>query len=99
MTSTQTPLDAFIEKAQFEHVRPCGQGFSARCPAHEDQQNSLSISSGDDGRVLVHCHAGCTLEAVLQARGLSMADISGRSGLTLSEYAAVKRLDVALLQT
>lgn len=36
---------------------------------------SLSISEGADGRVLVHCHAGCTVEAVVMALGLEMRDL------------------------
>ena len=45
----------------------------ARCPAHEDRKPSLSISSGRDGKVLVHCHAGCDQRdviAILRERGL-----------------------------
>jgi AAA domain len=33
--------------------------WQARCPFHDDTSPSLSISNGEDGRVLVHCHAGC----------------------------------------
>jgi hypothetical protein len=43
------------------------------CPAHQDRTPSLSIRDGDDGMVLVHCHAGCDQSAVidaLKARGL-----------------------------
>jgi hypothetical protein len=35
----------------------------------------LSISEGSDGRVLLHCHAGCTVEAVLAALGLAWHDL------------------------
>ena len=45
--------------------REVGNGFSARCPAHDDRNASLSISQGD-GRVLLYCHAGCESEAVIQ---------------------------------
>jgi len=45
--------------------RQNGAGWLARCPAHDDRKASLSISDGN-GRVLVHCHAGCTQEAVLK---------------------------------
>ena len=41
---------------------------------HDDQTPSLSISSGKDGKVLVHCHAGCNqrdiFNAILRKRGL-----------------------------
>jgi len=49
--------------------------WSASCPAHDDTEPSLSISQGDDGRVLLHCHAGCPPEAVVEAMGLKMADL------------------------
>lgn len=29
--------------------------YMARCPCHNDQQASLSVGVGDDGRVLLHC--------------------------------------------
>ncbi len=44
----------------------------ARCPAHDDRNPSLAIRD-HDGRVLVHCHAGCAQADVvnaLRARGL-----------------------------
>ena len=40
-------------------VRPSGNGWTALCPAHVDRRNSLSIAQGNDGRVLLKCHAGC----------------------------------------
>ncbi len=45
----------------------------ARCPAHDDSTPSLSIREARDGKLLVHCHAGCEQTAViaaLQERGL-----------------------------
>jgi hypothetical protein len=52
-----------------------GKGWSARCPAHEDRHPSLSIATGDDGRALVNCHAGCSVEAICEAVGLRVADL------------------------
>lgn len=49
-------------------------GWKSLCPAHEDKNPSLSISEGDDGRVLLKCHAGCDPERVLEAVGLSWSD-------------------------
>lgn len=46
--------------------------WMAVCPAHEDRNPSLAIRE-KDGKVLVHCHAGCSQQAVLdalEARGL-----------------------------
>lgn len=39
----------------------------ARCPAHDDSTPSLSISEAPDGKLLVHCHAGCSQAAVIDA--------------------------------
>ena len=47
----------------------------ARCPAHDDRNPSLAIKDGDDGRVLVHCFAGCETEDVLSAIGLTFPDV------------------------
>ena len=49
--------------------RKVGGGWMARCPAHDDREPSLSISEGDDGKVLVRCHAGCDQERVIAALG------------------------------
>jgi hypothetical protein len=53
--------------------RKTGNGWIAQCPLHDDQTPSLSISAGRDGKVLVHCHAGCNQRdvyiAVLRNRG------------------------------
>jgi hypothetical protein len=60
-----------IAKALGGHC--AGKTWIARCPMHDDRRPSLSISSGRDGKVLVHCHAGCEqrdLIAELQRRGL-----------------------------
>jgi hypothetical protein len=61
--------------SKLENLRRTGGGWQARCPAHEDQRSSLSINTGDDGRVLVHCHAGCTVEAVVGKLGLTLTDL------------------------
>jgi putative DNA primase/helicase len=52
-----------------------------RCPAHDDRNPSLSVSDTDDGRLLVHCFAGCPQDRVidaLKARGLWPASSAGQ---------------------
>src|SRR4051794_23290110 len=44
-----------------------GGGWTCRCPAHDDHRASLSLSLGDDGRLLWHCHTGCGQREVLEA--------------------------------
>jgi putative DNA primase/helicase len=47
--------------------RKAGQGWTARCPVHNDRTPSLSIRDSDDDKVLVHCHAGCDQREVIAA--------------------------------
>ncbi len=59
-----------------EGVRETAPGrYIARCPAHDDRSPSLAIKDGDDGRVLIHCFAGCEPEAILSAIGMTFSDI------------------------
>jgi len=47
-------------------ARRSGSGWMARCPAHDDHNPSLSIREVD-GKVLLHCHAGCRQRDVIDA--------------------------------
>lgn len=58
------------------HPRGGGKGkWSSHCPAHEDAKASLSIAEGDDGRVLLTCHAGCDVKSIVAALGLAMREL------------------------
>ena len=61
---------------QLGGVRETGHGkYVARCPAHDDKSPSLAIKDCGDGRVLLHCFAGCETQDVLIAIGLTFADL------------------------
>jgi len=60
---------------RFPDSKKTNSGWSGCCPAHDDKTPSLSIKGGDDGGVVLHCHAGCKPEAVVAAVGLTMADL------------------------
>ena len=66
--------------SHFEKPKANGNGWKASCPAHDDRVPSLSINEGDDGRVLLKCHAGCNTDAVVKAMGLTMADLMPDNG-------------------
>ncbi len=73
-TATGDPVQGLLDR--LEGVRPAGKGrWSAKCPGHEDRRNSLSVARGDDGRCLIHCHAGCGTAAILDACGVSQAEL------------------------
>src|SRR5207253_4292901 len=61
-------------KTRGGRVRRSGKGWSCRCPAHDDRKNSLDVAEGAEGRVLLHCHAGCTYAQILAALGLQEKD-------------------------
>ena len=52
-----------------------GKGWVANCPAHEDRNASLCIDEGNDGRTLLHCHAGCAVDAICEALSIRTADL------------------------
>ena len=67
-----SPVEHLLPK--LTEVKRSGEGWSARCPAHDDRKASLSVGEGDDGRALVKCHAGCPTYVVMAAVDLTMAD-------------------------
>jgi len=65
-------------------VKGCAPTWEACCPAHEDRSPSLSVTEQAD-RILVHCHAGCSVDEVLSALGLARKDLfadTGKSDIT-----------------
>ena len=62
--------------SRLDKVRKTGNGrWTSRCPAHDDRGPSLAIRELDDGRVLLHCFAGCESASVLDALGLTFNDL------------------------
>jgi hypothetical protein len=61
--------------AKLQGVTRTSSGWSARCPAHDDEKPSLSVSVGDDGHTLVYCHAGCKTDAILKAVDMTFKDL------------------------
>ena len=55
-------------------LRP--DSFQACCPAHEDDKASLTVSIGQhNDRVILHCHAGCDYESILDKLGMVKKDL------------------------
>src|SRR5436853_563427 len=55
-------------------VRKLATGWTARCPAHDDKHNSLSVHHRD-GKWLVRCHVGCGSEDIVAAIGQTVSDL------------------------
>jgi hypothetical protein len=65
-------VEDFLQR--LEAVRRSGRGFVSRCPAHKDRTPSLSVRDGERG-VLVKCWAGCRLQDITAAVGLTVRDL------------------------
>lgn len=76
MTSLSEPVENFL--GLLDGVRKTGTGWVARCPCRNDDSNpSLSVSEGNDGRVLVTCHRAmsCNVEEICTSVGLRVSDL------------------------
>lgn len=67
------PFERLLDR--MEGVQRHGKGCRALCPACGGKSRKLSLTQGDDGRVLLHCFAGCTPHDVLAALGLTVNDL------------------------
>ena len=63
--------------SHFNKVRATSKSnsYNCLCPAHDDRSASLSIKICEDGRVLIHCFAGCDIQSILSSVGLTLDDI------------------------
>lgn len=53
-----------------------GQSYKARCPAHDDHKQSLTLAMGDNRKVVAHCHTEvCTFREIYQALGFTKRDL------------------------
>lgn len=102
-------VDEFL--ARLANVKRSGAGHTARCPSHEDRQNSLSVSQGDSGKLLVKCFAGCSIENICAALSLDVKDLfadavpkrkkrepAAAKPPTVAELAAAKQLPEEFLR-
>lgn len=64
----------FVTK--LEKAKPAGTNrWMARCPSHKDANPSMSVAVGDDGRILLNCHANCEPKQIVADLGLQMKDL------------------------
>lgn len=76
MTTASEPVANFLSLLQ--GVKADGTGWAARCPCRSDDNNpSLHVGEGRDGRVLVTCHRGdpCDLTQICGSVGISINDL------------------------
>ncbi len=75
----QSPVDLVLSRLTSPRVE--GRGWLALCPVHGDKSPSLRIDVGDNGNALVVCRsAGCAAADIVDALGLTLADLFVRTG-------------------
>lgn len=87
-------LSDLAARLEAKDLRPKrnGAGFTSLCPAHDDHIPSLSVREGSEGRLLIHCHAGCETQVILRELGIETQDLflegcpSEQGSETIAEY-------------
>ena len=76
-TPERGPVALVIEALTRAECSPrrSGEGWTARCPAHEDRVASLSVSAGTGSCALLCCHAGCPTAVIVEKLGLRMQQL------------------------
>jgi putative DNA primase/helicase len=64
--------EEIISRLKGVHRSP--QGWMGQCPAHEDRSPSLSICERE-GKILLHCFAGCAIESICAAIAIKVSDL------------------------
>lgn len=72
------PIELVLSR--LSHLTKSGNGWKAKCPAHDDQNPSLSVWENDDSSAGVKCYAGCERDAVLSTVGLTWKDLRPVAG-------------------
>ncbi len=71
-------IDDFLSR--FNRPKKSGKQHMVKCPAHDDRRASLSVSTGDDGKIILKCFANCTIKEITAAMGLREADLFTGNG-------------------
>lgn len=76
-----TPAENFLSRLAWSKRTGPGR-WIFRCPAHKDRHASGTMSEKQDGTILIRCHAECENANVVEAVGLTLADLYPPRSLT-----------------
>lgn len=69
-----TPTETVLGRLR-EVKRTGFKSWVALCPSHDDARPSLSIRENGDGKLLLHCFAGCDVQSIVRSLGVEMSDL------------------------
>ena len=61
--------------SRLDKVKGRNGHWTACCPAHADRGPSLAVKHTEDGRILLHCFAGCDVHSIVTALGMDLTDL------------------------
>jgi len=67
-------LDNFVSRLN-KAKRTGKDSWIACCPAHQDKNPSMTIKEVQEGMLLVHCFAGCSITDIVGAIGMDLSDL------------------------
>lgn len=68
------PLNHFLNAVGYNGTRS-NSNIKCHCPAHDDGRESLSVTTNDNGDVLLYCHAGCSAEKIVTTVNMKMTEL------------------------
>jgi hypothetical protein len=72
MKTESQPIHLILSKVK--HSRS-GDGYSFKCPAHDDDRNSGYVKADEEGNAILKCFAGCIRKTICAALGISERDL------------------------
>jgi len=69
-----TEFLSLLQSKTEKSLKRSDDSYVTCCPAHDDSTPSLSVGEAD-GKILVNCFAGCTVEAICTSLGLQVSDL------------------------
>lgn len=82
------PVDYSQVVGSLERVSKTRWGWKARCPAHEDRRESLTVRIAPrTGDLLLKCHAGCSFDEITGALGIDWKACTTRKDRAMKEVA------------
>lgn len=72
---TTSPLEKFLSRVKVEKYKVGADHGVFKCPAHGDKRASATWRELSDGKLLIHCYAGCSPYEIVTSAGLKLADL------------------------
>ena len=82
MNKLQKTFNDIVERTRAKPIGNAGS-LSGLCPSHDDNSASMSITMEND-RILLYCHAGCTIDDICTSLGIEKYDLFSSNDKTLT---------------